>query len=960
MSLVEEQGLHVRIQHKNDGTWFKPSPKEFNIMTWNINRLMNKIDDLENYILSFDGILHVVVVVETFLNRDTINGCVLSNYTPYHNVRTDTGGGGVTIFVHDAVTQKASPEVILSIVTPDLNHFLTLKFREMYITGVYRRPGGQKTTFINELDEYCLSRSNNVLCGDFNFDLLSLNDNDVSEYVETIVSNGFLILNDVDATSVTRLASMRILDHVITDKLDKSFKMALRHSSRSDHCLIILSMDNSESYGARRITKTKVDIQSAAHELNEASFSLDNGNQLNQCLVTAVNNHTQEINIRSNNRIRKPYITCETLKLIRQRDFLCVLKHLHPENELLIDLYKYVCKQIKTMIHQSKTEYYDGKFDAAASDERKQWQLYKEVVFRKVSSGPENLRVCVDGMELDDSTESANVINERFANAGYLLEQKIIDQHGFDMSDIDHLYPNLADNNWNFQPVSTHDVLRIIKELPSNKSPGIDKVPTELLKLASDKLVGPLTSCINESILTNIFPEDLTIGKLKLIHKNGDNDIDNFRGITVTQAVSKAYEKVYVNQLNEYLSQVEFFDGPQYGFQAASGTQGAAFQVINYLKSNNKKFSACLFIDLKRAFETVNHQRLVAKLRRIGLSVEATNLMQSFLQRRIRTNINGFTSDPMLVKTGIGQGTILGPLHFILYINDLLDLHLNGDLTFYADDGAVTYAFDTAEELQQAMQDDLDVLNKWFIINLLTLNVKKTEYMLFGKARYITDLVLEIAGQSITRTYSFKYLGLQLDPKLDFGLHVSSIRQKVGAFTNLMWRCQQYIPSAKKKQLYFAYVVTHLSNMMAIWGAELSSNKMQMLRVVQNKSLKAIYGLKRETNTTYLYTKSIIPVELMLSYEQIVNIHKMRRNLTKNFNHIMTNAEAGIRTTRQSHQVYISPNNTLLELNIKHYNKLDISTMQQPTLARFKDEVKVSLIGGSSEFRLISPFIYLN
>lgn len=321
---------------------------------------------------------------------------------------------------------------------------------------------------------------------------------------------------------------------------------------------------------------------------------------------------------------------------------------------------------------------------------------------------------------------------------------------------------------------------------------------------------------------------------MKLIHKNGDNDIDNFRGITVTQAVSKAYEKVYVGQLNEYLSQVDLFNGPQYGFQAASGTQGAAFQVINYLKSNKKKFSACLFIDLKRAFETVNHQRLVAKLRRIGLSVEATHLMQSFLQRRIRTNINGFTSDPMLVKTGIGQGTILGPLYFILYMNDLLDIHLNGDLTFYADDGAVTYAFDTAEELQQTMQDDLDVLNKWFIVNLLTLNVKKTEYMLFGKVQHITDLVLEIAGQSIKRSHSFKYLGLHLDRKLDFGLHVSSVRQKVGTFTSLMWRCQQYISMAKKKHLYFSFVVTHLSNMMAIWGAELNSNKIQRLRVLQN------------------------------------------------------------------------------------------------------------------------------
>lgn len=169
------------------------------------------------------------------------------------------------------------------------------------------------------------------------------------------------------------------------------------------------------------------------------------------------------------------------------RDFLCVLSHLHPENELLTDLYKYVCKQVRTTIRRSKADYYDGKFESAASDERKQWQLYKEVVFRKVSNGPEILRVCFNGMELNDSKESANVINERFATAGSLLEQGIIEQYGFDMGDIEHLYPHLADNNWNFQPVSTHDVLKIIEELASNKSPGIDKVPTELLKLEDSR-----------------------------------------------------------------------------------------------------------------------------------------------------------------------------------------------------------------------------------------------------------------------------------------------------------------------------------------------------------------------------------------------------------------------------------------------------------------------------------------
>lgn len=959
MQEANEQTRHIEIHHKNDGSWYKPSTTDFNIMTWNINRMTNKMDDLENYIISFDGLIHVIIIVETYLNPSTISEIRLENYTPYHNFRTDVGGGGVTMFVHNTMNHESPPEVLLNVVTPDLNHFLSLKLRDMTLTGVYRRPAGQKSTFINELDEYCLSRNNHVICGDFNIDLLVPNDNNASNYIETIMANGFHILNEVNAESATRQASRTILDHVLTDKLDKSFKMAMVHSSRSDHCLIILGLSNSSSSTEHNITRKKVDLPAVIREIEGQSLDYLDGNQLNEMIATAISNNTTETNVRSNFRLRKAYITCEILKLIRLRDTLCALKYLHPDNEILIVLYRQTCGQVRRAINQSKSEYYDGKFTSAAGSERKKWQLYNEIIFNKTTNGAEKIKVSVDGNNLIDSTVSANIINERFANAGLILERAIIDQYGSDLDDIEHLYPQFADRNWNFDPVSTRDIESVIDSLPSNKAPGTDNIPTSLLKSMKTELAPVITSCVNESILTGEFPSDLAVGRLKLIHKKGDNDVDNFRGIVVTKALSKVYEKTYVNQLNAYLSEIGFFQGAQYGFQAASNTTGAAFQVINYLMSNKRKFSGCIFIDMKRAFETINHVRLAAKLKRTGLSTNAVNLMTSFLKRRIVTNYNGFDSAPLDVMTGIGQGTILGPVHFIIYMQDMLDLHLHGTLTLYADDAALTYAYDDHDQLQKAMQEDLRVIQKWLVVNLLTLNVSKTEYMLLGRAQNSSDFDLEIDGQQIARTRSFKYLGLQIEPNLSFNNHVNMIRRKIGPFIGTMWRCQRFIPQKSKKQIYFAFVASHLQQMMTIWGPVIDKNKTKQLRTLQNRAVKALHGLPRATSTTYLYSKSILPVEILIDYEQILNIQKMRHRKTKHQFVLDTNAESGIRTTRQSHQIRPQIEHQLLTTNIDKYNKLEQGLMDL-SLPKFKDATKTNLVNGSDEFYLISPFYYLN
>lgn len=310
------------------------------------------------------------------------------------------------------------------------------------------------------------------------------------------------------------------------------------------------------------------------------------------------------------------------------------------------------------------------------------------------------------------------------------------------------------------------------------------KVPILLLKTAVLAIALSISTCFNTMIDTSDFPDELLKGKLKLIHKCGDFDIDNFRGLTLLPSLSKVFEELLLRQLYAYLEGIDLFVGNQFGFLKDSSCQSAALQLVDFIKSNyKKKLVAVMFIDLKKAFDTVDPKRLVRKLKRQGLSDSATKLMLSYLQnRRTATSIGTNSSNFRNVNVGVAQGSKLGPLHFIIYINDMLNLDLIGELVLYADDAALIYALVSAIDLQNAMQHDADMLHEWLCRNVLSLNAAKTCYVYFGKAKDIADMRIVVDGVGIGRVNKYKYLGLVIDEDLKFHAHVDHVKKQITPF----------------------------------------------------------------------------------------------------------------------------------------------------------------------------------
>lgn len=319
-----------------------------------------------------------------------------------------------------------------------------------------------------------------------------------------------------------------------------------------------------------------------------------------------------------------------------------------------------------------------------------------------------------------------------------------------------------------------------------------------------------------------------------------------------------------MDQLVAYLDGINFFKGNQFGFLRHSNCESAALQLVNWIKTNFKKrFTACTFVDLKRAFDTVEPNRLARKLKRLGLSDKATKLMLSYLQgRSTATTLGNNKSRFQKVNVGVAQGPKIGPLHFLIYINDMLDLNLHGMLILYADDAALAYGSDNWPELQLMMQHDADVLNDWFCRNVLTLNVDKTKYMTFGKAKNMPDISIQFGGKSIDRTRKFKYLGLVLDEDLSFHDHV---KKHLAPFIPTMWRNGKFIPLSKRKEIYFAYVHSHIQYIIAIYS-ECAGYKLNELYVLQKRCIKALFRLPRLTPSTYLFSNRLLPLNELVIF----------------------------------------------------------------------------------------------
>ena len=417
--------------------------------------------------------------------------------------------------------------------------------------------------------------------------------------------------------------------------------------------------------------------------------------------------------------------------------------------------------------------------------------------------------------------------------------------------------------------------------MKSKSSSGFDGVSTQFLKQYCHLLSEPITLIINQSLNTGIFPDKLKIAKVIPVHKDpllDRNMLNNYRPISILPSISKIFERVAYNQLYSYFSDNNIFYKSQYGFRKTHSTESAALELVNriheYLDKNLTPLA--IYMDLSKAFDTINHEILLQKLKKYGLSEKTITWFSNYLNSRKQfVSYNNTSSSFSNISTGVPQGSILGPLLFIIYVNDIYSV-TNLDLIMYADDTclltpiAINHSstssktsIDTADTLNQK----LNCIYNWLSANKLSLNISKTKCMLFHykqKNIFVNEYPdIKINNTSLKYEEHYKFLGFFLDNTLSWNYHIHNIANKISKTNGLLSKLKYFFPCKILIMIYNTLILSRLNYGITLWGF----GSCDRIKTIQKKAIRNI-----NKAPFYSHTKPLCKTAKLLLFDDIFNL----------------------------------------------------------------------------------------
>ena len=480
---------------------------------------------------------------------------------------------------------------------------------------------------------------------------------------------------------------------------------------------------------------------------------------------------------------------------------------------------------VKENIRAAKREYYFKTFTAQKRDMKKTWKTIDETLNRRKNKTKFPSEFIVNNRSITDHKEIADQFNIFFSNIGSTLSDSIeINDNTLDFTDY---LNNPTEHRFNFNRITESETLSIINKLKSKNSSGKDEISNKLLKSIKDEIAKPLTIIINQSLKTGIFPEALKIAKVKPLYKKGDNFcLNNYRPISLLPTISKIFERVMFTQLYSYLNAHNLLSEQQYGFRSQHSTELACVKLVDYITTemdNIKKIKTptAIFLDLSKAFDTLNFNILLNKLQYYGIHGIAFSLIKSYLTNRFQyVQFENSESDLLEIKTGIPQGSILGPLFFSIMINDLVKSSNKFKFLMYADDTTIYFNLEDfpLEDREVLINDELEKVNKWLKLNKLAVNVDKTKSMLFHKRRPVIPIQFSMNNRVIDVVQHFNYLGIMLDADMSWKTHVAMVRNKLSRINGILHRLKYIYPQNVLITLYKSLFVPHINYGSLVWG----------------------------------------------------------------------------------------------------------------------------------------------
>lgn len=932
---------HIQYIHANS----------LKILYCNARSIINKTEELQYIITQIqtnnqNRIPDLFAITEHWMNESSAKYFSFENYSTIFSSRSNKRGGGSAIFIHTDIEFET-----LSQYSDDENSITCVKIKTHTINTVvmcvYRAPNANTSklnTFLQILQDHLTKVENEsvYVVGDFNINIL-INDNATQSYISMMHTNAFFLC---DNASVTRAASNTCLDHIHTNNIFQNMHIQYMSYDLFDHHMILIEIENRNTITKTlaKTTKTKTN-QNKINEyimINESQFLESNMkyDEFIDKISYIIKKNTRNIKKKCVRVYQKPWIDHQIIDLIKHKNFWYEKYKRDITNDNLKRELTYWRNQATYWKRRKKRDYFAKRFEETVSDNKKTWTCINEVL-KNGKQTKAKLNIFEKNYTDEEKKIKINIFNDFFATIGKQMTDT------FGLLQPPQKLPFRLNDPFRFKMTTENDIVTAIKKLKNTSAVGYDNIPTATIKQNVQSLKITIQKIINTSLSTGKVPENLKVSRITPIHKSGDtHNPSNYRPISILPIMDKILSKIVNEQIMDYIEKHHVLDNRQYGFRPSSNTSTALFDLVTNIQTQRDKQNivTIIFIDLQKAFDTVVRHILLSKLWRTGIREKEHEWFSNYLSdRRQYINIEATESKLKIVEEGLPQGGNLASTLFLLYINDINELQLHGTAYMYADDIALVYSEANQPVMQNKLNEDMKTLQIWMEQQHLTLNTSKTKYLIVSHKKNI-HFDIKYNNIIIEEVNNFKYLGVYLDNKMSWNIHLNYLIKKSSMMAGILRRISKACPFRAYKTIYYSLFHSHIVYGMIVWNSA-RKTLIHKLQIIQNKAIKNMFKHKRDENTKQIHIKhQLLPVQELIKCIQTSQIH----NITHNYIHSNTilNTQKHTYPTRtalniQQQHMRSKKMGTAATLNtsIINYNKLP-SNLKNLNKTQFKINIK--------------------
>ena len=545
---------------------------------------------------------------------------------------------------------------------------------------------------------------------------------------------------------------------------------------------------------------------------------------------------------------------------------------------------------VTELIRKAKVEYYKKSIteNKCTSDI---WKQLREMTTTKTSNFTIN-QMTHNGITSQNQEEIANMYNEYITNLSKSLanEDTLPLNSNLLSSYVNSKIPtNQPEFNLDF--IQEDEVLKLLLMLNVNKSSGTDTLGPRIIRLSAPIIYKALTYLINLSIKTSVFPDKLKEAKITPIYKKGDkSEPCNYRPISILPTLSKIFEKHIASQIRNYINKFDLLQNEQSGFREHHSCMTALTKMTEswLAEMDRGNLTGNVLLDFSKAFDLVSHNILLRKLKTYRFSDQTLTLLRSYLLDRTQeVRIGKNSSEKRLIIAGVPQGSVLGPLLFILFINDL-PLHIeHSDIDIFADDATLRNSSNDIHNINSGLQIDVNNVVQWCKQNKMVLNENKTKCILIGTSQRLSRchsyLEIMVNNHVIECSESEKLLGIKIDKCLSFVKHIDYVCQNVTSKISLLSKIKQYLPLDTRKLYYNAYILPVMDYCLTVWG---SAPKYQLDRLLklQKRAARIILDMPPDAPSMPLFQQlGWLTIYERLEYNKAIVLYKSTHGLTPTY-----------------------------------------------------------------------------